>query len=223
MTTATLSPPGTRTLADVVRDLGNVPLDRIRFPAGNATEADLVAALEAADKRLYELIDGVLIEKVMGIRESIIGLRLATHLSNYAEEHENGLAFGADGPCRLRPGRIRLPDCGFVTWDRLPDQAAFDEAILDAVPDLVAEVISKGNTIEEMLQKLEDYFRAGVRLVWYVYPKTQTVVVYTSPTAKKTLSRGDTLKGGRVLPGFALPLSKLFAFPKRPRKTSNGA
>jgi Uma2 family endonuclease len=215
MATSTIAPPEPRTLADLVRDLGNISLERIRFPAGTATEEDLVAALEAADKRLYELVDGVLIEKVMGIRESILGGNMLGYLWNHSRKRNGGIPFGADGPIRLRPGRIRMPDCGFITWDRLPDGEVPDEAILDAVPDLTVEVISKGNTLEEMLLKLHDYFRAGVRLVWFIYPKTQTVVVYTSPTAKRTLSKDDTLNGGKVLPGFALPLKKLFALPPK--------
>ena len=80
-------------------------------------------------------------------------------------------------------------------------------------PDLAVEVISRGNTREEMERKLLDYFAAGVRLVWYVYPVMREVRVYTMPEAYVTLGGQDTLDGGDVLPGFQLPLATLFAQP----------
>ena len=75
------------------------------------------------------------------------------------------------------------------------------------------EVISRGNTCEEMQRKLIDYFAAGVRLVWYVYPGTREVRVYESPEKYVNRSTHETLDGGDVLPGFQLSLAKLFARP----------
>lgn len=97
-----------------------------------------------------------------------------------------------------------------------------DEPILDAVPNLAIEVISKGNTKEEMEQKLKDYFKAGVELVWYIYPKKACAEVYTSPTAKTVVDKDGSLDGGRVLPGFHLPLKKVLTLPRPPRKSRNG-
>ena len=49
---AAIAEPARKTLAEVIQDLGNIPLDRIRLPVGAATDRDLIDALEAADKRL---------------------------------------------------------------------------------------------------------------------------------------------------------------------------
>src|SRR5262249_15518617 len=144
---------------------------------------------DAADKRLFELVDGVLVEKTMGMIESIIASKLGQHFWNYLDQHDRGIAFSTDGPFRVRVGRIRMPDAGFVSWERLPGQELPDDPILDAIPDVAAEVISKGNTRKELESKLEDYFTSGVRLVWFIYPKTQTAVVYTSPTSKKEIAK----------------------------------
>src|SRR5206468_1626606 len=81
--------------------------------------------------------------------------------------------------------------------------------ILDRAPDLAVEVLSKGNTRAEMDRKLREYFAAGVRLVWLIDPKTRTARVHTSPEEMTRLGEGDTLDGGDVLPGFALPLRDL--------------
>jgi Uma2 family endonuclease len=218
MAPATLE-AASKTLAEVLHDLGDIPLDRIRLPVGTATEQDVIDAMEAADKRLYELIDGVLLEKDISMMESIIACRIGHHLANYSDIDDKGVVFAADGPIRIRVGRIRFPDVGFVSWDRMPGGEIPDTPICDVIPDIAAEVISKGNTPKEMELKLKDYFKAGVRIVWFVYPKTQTAIVYTSVTAKKELGKDDSLDGGKVLPGFSLPLKILFT---RARKRLNG-
>jgi Uma2 family endonuclease len=77
---------------------------------------------------------------------------------------------------------------------------------------LAVEVLSPSNTRREMEIKLEEYAKAGVKLVWYVDPERKEVDVYPkgNPKRKKTLGVRDTLDGGNVLPGFAVPVAKLF-------------
>lgn len=199
-----------RNLAEALHQLGDIPPERIGLPVGTATEDDLLRALDAADKRLFELVDGILVEKTMGFQEARLAFELSKELGKFLDKNDVGFAFGSDGPVRLRPGRVRLPDIGFVSWESIGDEVN-SEAIFDGVPDLAVEIISEGNTRKEMALKLEDYFRAGVRLVWYIRPKTQTIEVHTSLASKRTLTAKDTLDGGEVLPGFALPVKKLFA------------
>ena len=79
------------------------------------------------------------------------------------------------------------------------------------VPDLAIEVLSEDNTPKEMSRKLDDDFDAGVRLVWFVDPRKRAVEVFTSKKSSKVLHEGDTLSGGKILPGFAVPLKELFA------------
>ncbi|HEV7225559.1 MAG TPA: Uma2 family endonuclease, partial [Pirellulales bacterium] len=86
--------------------------------------------------------------------------------------------------------------------------------IANLAPDLAAEVLSKGNTKQEMARKLDDYFGAGVRLVWHLDPKTATAECYTSPTTSVLVKANESLDGGAVLPGFLLRLDKLFEEPK---------
>ncbi len=59
-------------------------------------------------------------------------------------------------------------------------------------------------------RKVNEYSAAGCRLVWFVDPRTRTADVYTSAAEPITLTEKQTLTGGNVLPGFRLPLRKLF-------------
>jgi Uma2 family endonuclease len=211
--------------AELVERLGNIPLERICFtpPPGTATERDLLTALRRND-RLYELVDGTLVEKTAGLSESMIALLISRRIGNFAEEYDLGIPAGADGTVRLLKGLVRIPDVSFFCWDKLPGRVFPSKPIPDLAPDLAVEVLSKTNTPEEMERKLREYFLAGVRLVWMIDPRKRTAAVYTAPDGPSaTLDETQALEGRKVLPGFTLPLAELFArlpaAPKKPRSS----
>ena len=201
------------TIADLLARLGDIPPERVRaVPApGMATERDVVRLRERdREGRLFELVEGTLVEKAMGAQESYLAWWLGLSLGIYLRATDLGFCLGADGMTRLNPGLVRIPDLSFISWDRVPARKVPAEPILGLAPDLAIEVISAGNTKREMDRKLREYFEAGVRLVWYVYPKTRTILVHTGPGQSATLREGQALDGGDVLPGFALPVAELF-------------
>lgn len=199
------------TAADLVHRFGPIPLARVRYdPApGTATEEDVVC-IHDAEGRLYELVDRTLLEKTVGTYESYLALTIGALLRTFVVERNLGIVLGADGMLRLSSGLVRIPDVSFISWDRLPRRQIPKQAIADVVPDLVVEVISPGNTREEMDRKLQEYFAAGVRLVWHVYPAAREVRVYTAVEKAETVSGMQSLDGSPVLSGFSLLLSNLF-------------
>jgi Uma2 family endonuclease len=203
------------TAADLFEQFGPIPLYRVRFDPlpGLATLDDWIEVHDH-DDRLCELVDGTLLEKTMSWYESYLALALAQVLVAFVKEHKLGIVLGADGPVRLVPEMIRMPDVAFLSWQRLPRGEFPRERWLDLAPDLAVEVVSKKNTRKEMDRKLADYFAAGVRMVWYVYPTKREVHVYVAPEKCTVLIEQQTLDGGDVLPGFSLALKDLFAEPK---------
>ena len=204
------APPRYRTVADLLHELGDIPADRVRLrPApGTATERDVIE-IEAREKRLCELIDGVLVEKTVGFDESLVAAALSRHLGNFVEAGNLGLVAGSDGMIRLLPDQVRIPDVGYFSRQSLPKKRS-REPIPAIIPDLAVEILSKGNSKGEMDRKLREYFQAGVRLVWLIDPRTRTARVFTSPKEMRRLKEDESLDGGDVLPGFVLPLCRLF-------------
>ena len=99
----------------------------------------------------------------------------------------------------------------FVSYERWPkDRTLPGTATWRVVPDLAVEVISPHDLAVEVLEKVDDYFRAGVRLVWVMYPRHRRVFVHTTPKSITVLDASDTLDGGDVLPGFQIHLTDLF-------------
>jgi Uma2 family endonuclease len=216
------------TMDDLLERLGGISPRRVllRPPPGQATEADLRRVLRQTD-RLFELVDGTLVEKVMGYGEGGLAVDIVRLLGKFLDRHDLGDLVGPDATMRIMPKLVRIPDVSFVCWDKYPGRQRPRKAIPDLVPDLGIEVLSEGNTPGEMRRKLKEYFVAGVRLVWFVDPDRRAVEVFTAPDASTIFTEGQTLDGGDVLPGLCLPVNEVFArVPRtsaRPAKTKRAA
>jgi Uma2 family endonuclease len=199
-------------LNDLVERLGGISLSRILIdPApGTATESDVIEAARRYS-RLFELVDGVLVEKVMAYRESLFALFLARILLEFVEPRNLGLVSGADGTMKLFGGLVRIPDVAFASWDRIPGRVIPKEPVPSLTPDLVIEVLSESNTPAEMERKRGEYFDSGVRLIWEADLELRVVTVFTLEGNVTILDATRTLDGGDVLPGFTLPLDGVFS------------
>ncbi|MBI3822558.1 MAG: Uma2 family endonuclease [Planctomycetes bacterium] len=200
----------TETLADVLRKLGDVPTSRIRMHPFPATEKD-VLAIEATENRLFELVDGVLVEKAMGFRESLLAMAIGECLRVFVKPRKLGIVAGADGMLKLSVGLVRIPDVSFVSWKDIPGGKVPKEPIPMLAPTVAVEVLSESNTPAEIKRKRHEYFKAGTSQMWVVDPKKRIMVVWTSVKKSFELTEDDTLDGGNVLPGFKLALRDLFA------------
>lgn len=217
------------TFADVQRRVGDVPPERVRmYPSpGEATPEDAINPAVVGNRGV-ELVGGVLVEKTVGYYEDYIGSLLIGLIRVFLDRNNLGIVTGAQGGFRFAPDLMRMPDVAFVRWDSLDDPDVIGDretAFLETPPDLAVEVLSPGNTRREMEIKLAEYARAGVKLVWYVDPERQEVDVFPKARAKGkfTLGAGDTLDGGAILPGFSVPVAKVFEKPSPPgRKGGKG-
>lgn len=202
------------TLADLLESLGNISPRRIVFdpPPGTASIRDVIRHVDGDKKRLVELVDGTLVEKTAGFAESMIAVEVAYRIGNHVEQNgDTGVITGAAGTIRFLKKHVRIPDVAYTSWERMPNRRVPLAKVPEVVPNLCVEVLSEGNTVAEMARKLKEYFVAGVDLVWFIDPDERKVRVFTSPDDVTTLGVKDTLTGGTILPGFAVPVAELFA------------
>ena len=198
-------------LADVLARLGDIPASRIRWRPypGTATVQDVVD-IRNREKRLFELVEGVLVEKPVSWRESLVAMEIVKLLSVFIDPRDLGAITGPDGMVQLFPDLVRMPDVAFVTWDRARAANAGSEAAPHMAPDLAVEVLSRSNTKREMQRKLREYLDSGVRLVWFVDLPTRSVTVYASDGSSAVVPETSELSGGDVLPGFSVPVAQFF-------------
>lgn len=195
-----------------LNDLGNVPASRVRSdPAPGTATVDDLTRLRNTERKLYELVDGTLVEKSMGWQESLLAGILLHWLHGYLDLHRIGVATGADGMTRLFGETVRGPDVAFFAWNRMPNGQIPTDPIPDLVPNFVIEVLSTGNTYAEMSRKRREYFQAGVELLWMVDHRTRTVTAFRTALEATVYSEDKIIDGGNVLPGWQVNIAELFS------------
>jgi Uma2 family endonuclease len=161
----------------------------------------------------YEVVDGRIVEEPpLGMYEIRMANRLARSITLFDPTEQLGeVVIEALFILNDAPMLRRRPDVAFASRERWPaDSPADRETAWDVIPDLAVEITSPTDLIDDLMDKIEEYFAAGVRLVWVIYPKQRKLYAYQSPTSLRILGAGDELDGGSVLPGFRLPLTPLF-------------
>ena len=172
--------------------------------------AEELLALPKGDGRRFELIRGVLIEKMpSGKVQGLVSSRIDRVLGNYAEDNDFGDTFSNDTGHRLErdPDTVRAPDVAWFAPGRLPeDVIGFPEI----APDLAVEVKSPGNSWPEIRTKAAMWLNYGSQQVWVADPPTSTLTIFRLNQPPVTLTEDDVLDGGDLLPGFSTPVWRLF-------------
>jgi Uma2 family endonuclease len=176
-------------------------------------KTDSEPATPHGDEPLYEVVNGQRVElPPMGAFPTEILSILDQHLGPFATQHELGkvvveMLFLIDP----KTGLQRRPDVAFISAARWPvRRPAPQSAAWDVVPDLAVEVVSPSDRAQELLDKIHESFQAGVQVVWVVYPTRRIIHIYESLTKLSVVTHPGTLDGGALLPGFQLPLARLF-------------
>jgi Uma2 family endonuclease len=158
--------------------------------------------------RLWELIEGVPVEKMPTEEHGIIVINIGTELRNYTRQYKIGRV-GTEIRSRLANDNLnsRMPDVSFFV-DKT--RAVVTEGAVPQLPDLAVEVKSPTDSLKEIRAKVRYYLANGTRLVWVVLPQQKTIEVY-SAEEEAVLTLTDTLMGGTVLPNFSTPVSEIFA------------
>ncbi len=185
------------------------------------TPDDLLAM---PDGKSYELVNGQFVERNMGAESSLVGGELHFRMRLHCQDHGLGLVFPADNGYQCfahDPGRVRKPDVSFVRHGRLPGNVV-PEGWVTIPPDLAVEVISPNDSYEEVEEKLDDYEKAGVPLIWVISPRSRTEMVYRANGSVTRLREDDDLSGEDVIPRFRCPLREILP-PREPAEEAQPA
>ena len=178
------------------------------------TTADLLAIPD--DGRRRWLIRGELREQDVTVRNrfhSIAMANLTTFLNNWRfalPEPRGQVVCGEAGV--VLPGDPKTAigvDVAYVPPDVMIRQTD-DTTLIDGVPTLIVEIISPSDKQEELDEMLESFRSAGVPLVWLVHPTLRTVMIFRPGDEPTLVNARQELDGGDVLPGFRVPVARLF-------------
>lgn len=103
--------------------------------------------------------------------------------------------------------RTRRADIAFMSGIQLQEAHKGELSVCS----FVAEVISKNDQINEVEEKLAEYFDNGVQVVWVIFPKLKKVKVYRSIRDIKVCFGEDICSATPVLPDFEISVNDIFA------------
>lgn len=135
----------------------------------------------------YELNNGF-VEKIprkMKIKELYIANNIRRAFSQ-TSAYQAGDGLFDEVEIETLPEQGRRPDMAYVTKSQL------NKGDNRSLPTFVVEVISDTDGINRVNNKLEEYFQAGMLVVWHIFPQQQLIYVYTSSIDVK-ICRGDMM------------------------------
>jgi len=168
------------------------------------------------EDRLFELIDGEIIEVSPKLRHGMAASVLHGHIFTYLQQNPIGrVAIEVDHQLPQDERNFRRPDISYISAARLADLDL--DANIPFMPDLAVEVKSPSNYVKGirgLREKALYYLENGSQLVWLIYPEGETAEICTRAADGTIriapLDRAGVLDGGEVLPGFRLPLKDVF-------------
>jgi len=179
----------------------------VSLPPTRFTPEDL---LQLDDERLYELVDGQLVEKPMSSEANEVAWIIGGHFFVFFSQTKAGKAYPEQAyqcfpnDCKL----IRRPDVSIVVANRLAGVNKVGHVTI--APDIAIEVVSPNDKVFELDEKIADYKSAGVRAIWVVDYKARTVRVIKPGAPTMELEDHQTLTGEPVLAGFSVLVADLF-------------
>ena len=174
------------------------------------TDAEFMALPD--DGNRYELVKGELINLGnSGALHGYIAIILSDALFALVTSRKLGVLLDSSTAFTMKNGNKRSPDIAFFAKERLQELEELPTGFLEGGPDLVVEILSPGNTVAEIEDKIAEYFANGTRLLWVISPGQHYVLVYRSGYEPQGLfTSGDFLEGEEVVPGFTFPVADLF-------------
>lgn len=178
-------------------------------------EFEQIAALPENRDRLLELIQGEIREKVPTEEHGVIAGWIITFLNLYLMENPIGLAsVEAQHHVEKDDQNAPIPDVSFIRGQRDPVK----KGSISRMPDLAVEIKSPNDQDKELREKANYYLKNGSQIVWLIYPEKMEIEVYRQGAevqpaglpSGQTLGIEDTLDGGDLLPGFAVPVQQIF-------------
>lgn len=175
--------------------------------------AQLVTATDFADLPddgyRYELAKGCLIrDQVPGFEHWRIVMRLGYELESWSRQTGTGYVTPEGGyKIGSNPDTVRVPDVAFISHGRV---VGTPSGFVEGASDLAIEVVSPHDRMGDVLDKVREYFEAGVVQVWIVIPQNRTVMIHRLIQDVTVLNDSDTLIGDGPVAGLEVAVTDLF-------------
>lgn len=177
-------------------------------PSPTAYTPEEVARLSDETGKLYELLEGQLVEKKMSAISNGIAAEIAAILRSVYPKSKAYLLVEQPTYCFANPKMMRRPDVALVWVERLPDGLGIQE--LQIAPDLAVEVVSPTNTYYDVHRRVEEWLSAGVPVVWVVDPVQRDVYIHRKVGTVDRVREAESIRDEPTLPELIVKVADVF-------------
>jgi Uma2 family endonuclease len=141
-----------------------------------------------------------------------LNFEIAGEVYVWNRQSGRGKSFDSSTGFSLPSGSDRSPDLAWIPiekWEALDPSVR--QGFLPLCPDFVVEILSPTDSWIQTQAKMQEYMDNGCRLGWLLDPKAKRVMIYRQGQAPELVENPETLSGEDVLPGFTLPIRKIWS------------
>lgn len=178
------------------------------------TSCEEFEALTLASKvgPFAELIDGEVVDAMGGgYAHSFVAAKVCMILGVFVDARKLGRVLADEAGMHISSDlpRCRLADVAYLSYQRAP-KGQVASGFLRVPPELIVEILSEDDTWTAIEEKIQDYHRTGVDMVWVADPQTRTVRVFPRGGTPSVVHDGSEIDGGAILPGFRVAIARFF-------------
>jgi Uma2 family endonuclease len=166
---------------------------------------------EPTDGFKYEWSNGEIIQSSGMKKKQYFIYNILSKLFYEKGYHVRGTLM-AEPDVMLSASQMRRPDIAYFTNEQVEKGRQGE----DVIPAFVIEVLSETDQAYRIEEKIGEYFKAGVQVVWNILPEQEVVYVYTSRKQVTICLDDDICSAAPVLAEFAISINTLFAQPTAP-------
>jgi Uma2 family endonuclease len=169
------------------------------------TVAEFVAEYTTRkDSFKYELVNGKVLKTPRTMnREQYYIVRNLLRSFAQTQAYKKGAELAVETDMETIPQQIRRPDVSFCT----------EEQILSgtySLSEFAIEIISPTDNFNRVFDKVDEYFEAGMKVLWHIIPEQKAVHVFYSPDLMTVCTGDKEVSAAPVAPDFKMTVNDIF-------------
>ncbi len=138
-------------------------------------------------------------------------LRLGRQILDWMDAGGGGEGFDSAAGYDLPAGFRKFPDGSWVSDERIPPDAVPPYPdVYEVVPDLIWEIRSPRQSLDQQQGKMVEWIDGGVRLGWLIDPFARKVWIYRANGEVEELEDPAELSGEDVCSGLVIDMSQVW-------------
>ena len=178
-----------------------------------ATTAEELLKLPMGEGKRYELIEGELqVMTPAGAEHGRVIFTASVLLGVHVRTTSSGVAFGAETGFVLAsdPDTVRAPDAAYVTRAHA-DAVGRTKKFWPKAPDFAIEVISPGDSFNDVESKALSWIAAGTTALLVLDPDAHSATIYRAGGDIRSYADGDDIDLSDAVPGWKVAVADFFA------------